>query len=290
MKTFTTLKLAIAALGVASLASDTMLGQTLPKPTLPKFPTELASVFNEDILNSLPLNLNDALPTEALEEFRKVKAENIDSNKKYVAFLKKVYPYVEKHTITTKVTVVDETENPIEGASAWVVEIRGTNKSQALYMNSDSYVPYKIKKKTQKNGLCVFENIPRFNEIVLSYWLFAEKKKEIPPNLQLTVKAQGYETVKKEFLNWDKKTLAFSTYLMATMLKVVNATPAEELEKRKFPKFAKKITIPQENLGDVIEIKVVLKKEKPKPTEGSAGNKDKGATPKQQPVAPSPKK
>jgi protocatechuate 3,4-dioxygenase beta subunit len=260
MKTFTTLKLTIATLGMTSLACGAMLGQTSSKPMVSKFPAELACVFNDDILNALPPNLNDALPAEILELFRKVKFEDINTGEKYVAFLKKVLPYVEKHKVKTKVTVLDEQGKPIEGASAWLVEIRGADKSQEFYMIPDSYVPYKIKRKTRENGSCIFEDISTFDEIGLSYWLFAEEKLAIPPNFCLTVKAQGYETTTKEFLNWDKKTLAFATHLMALTLRIRSTLPAEELKKGKFPKLAKKLTIPKENLGDVIEIKVILKK------------------------------
>jgi hypothetical protein len=287
MKTFTTLKLAVATFGMASLACGTMNGQVLEKAKEAQLLSGITSVLNKDFLSSLPLNLDQEIPKEILPLFKKENTANImASNESFMNFLQKVLSPLRDHEVSVKVTVFDETGKKIENASAWLLQIRGFTKSQDLKGHdiSDSFVPYKIKKKTDVNGDCHFTKIDGLNALMLAYHLWGGALPQ--NNLQLTVKAEGYSTTKQEFLNVDKKTLAFATYLLAAIANARESLPKEKQP----PKVAAKITIPQENLGEVIEIKVVLKKEKPKPTEGSTENKNNNPNSQQHPVTPPTKK
>jgi hypothetical protein len=280
MKTFTALKLAIAAVGMASLACGTMNGQVSAKTDETQLFSEVTSVLGKKFLSSLPPNLSEEIPKEILPIFKKENLTNIGKSKENATiFLQKATTPLRNHKVSVKVSVFDEAGKRIENASVCLLQIRGLSRSISLEDPeiSANSVQYEVRKKTDLDGNCLFTGIEGLNALSLASSIrFGNLPKN---NLRLTINSEWHSTVKKEFVNADKKTLAFATCILAALM---NSWEFYS-NGRQYPKLAEKVTIPQENLGDIIEIKVVLKKAEAKPVRSAAGNKDADAIAKPQP-------
>ena len=228
-------------------------------------PPLLKEHFEKEFLNAIPADIYNALPNEVVKAFEAIRAlegNKNDETPEGGQWLEKMFSpvasFLENLRVLVKVTVVDENGRPMNGAAVRLLQTRDFIKSD--YLN-DNCEPYKIKKATGESGECIFNDIESCSFYHLSGKLFTHG--EMPKNnLNLEVRAPGFQTFKKDFVNVDKLSLALGCKFMETLLRHKDLMPDEGQKKLiKILTTKKKIIIPEENTKDAIEIKVVLKKE-----------------------------
>jgi sulfur carrier protein ThiS len=274
------LKLGTAILLVSHALTDTLLGSIEKPPS--KLETAMRSVLGNKVTDFFPKDLETALPKEVAEELNFVMTKMLNSadpeslyNSKELNRPEgaKIEEHLEGNNFKIKILVVDENGNPVRNAPVQLTEILHHRNSKEFHeaLVAVNFVPYKKKKITDEKGHCVFENMPRHGLIPLLYTLFRDGVLS-KPNFRVRVRASGYEEGRKEFVNIDKQTIARSAYAMLFWVKGGGFIVGNENNKeKKIIKLAERITIPAENLGDGIEIKIILKKEKTK-TDGKTEN------------------
>lgn len=224
--------------------------------------------FEKEFLASIPVDVYDSIPAEIMKTFESITPFKNAKGEKYSHWsewleqmIRPAASYLTNRKILVKVSVVDENGKPINGAFARLLQTRLFEDSNVLGAYGGHGEPYKIKKTTDDNGECTFSDIDAQGVYSLSAHLFG--KGEMPENnILLEVRASGFQSLKKGFVNVDKASLALGCKFVEAILRHKDLMPKEGKEGwLKALTTKKKIIIPEENTKDVIEIKVVLRKE-----------------------------
>lgn len=230
-------------------------------------------VFPKAILDLLPPNLDDALPKGVNHVIKQFKKGHFISLRHLALFPKDLEAALkDRRTTSVEVTVVDERGQPVVGAQVTLKQIRLLSDSGDIELArgngylSDDWEPMMKMERVGVDGKAILKDITRFTFILLARSLFYDGKMP-EPNLQASVKAEGYEEATAAFCNVDKETLALAKQT-ASILAGVSDDPEVKVEKdfgggkeaHMSSKLAKTFTVPEENRHDTIQVKIVLKR------------------------------
>jgi hypothetical protein len=221
-------------------------------------PAILTEHFGEGFFASIPTDIYSAIPAEILKVFDNLKCEKTPYHEWLEEILTPMDSYLEKQKTLVKIVVVDKNEKPVKGVCVRLTEVRRLGDSGDLRECSDSYKPYKGEKTTDVDGKCVFDDIEAHSFYSVFVHLF-HKAKFPKDNILMEIRESGFNKFEYEFVNVDRASLALGCKFMELILRNKDRFP--EKEKESGFTIQRKIIIPEENTKNVIEIKVVSRKE-----------------------------
>jgi hypothetical protein len=227
-------------------------------------PAVLTEHFGKEFLESVPADIYSVIPSEALKIFDNSKCKRAPSYEEWEEIFMPVASYIgsmkERKTLI-KTKVMDDAGKPVKSAVVRLTQTLRFRDSGPLWEFGDNPEPFKIKQTTDINGECIFNDMDAQSFFsVYGHLLFSGKLPE--NNILMEVRATGLQTVKKEFVNIDRTSLALGLKYVEFMLRHKDLFSEKEREAFLIGLIAKnKVVVPEENTRDVIEIKVVLRKE-----------------------------